>query len=151
MGQFDRALELHRQAIAMSPDDFFAWLDRGYTYFAIDNWNAALNDFDKALSLIPEAGTIFDIGVVYARMGKRAEALKVIDELHEQSKIRYILPFAYAEIYFNLGDSKRGFEYLEQAYRERSYSMVTPKTRFFNPLRSDPRFQAIYKKVGLPP
>ncbi len=80
-----------------------------------------------------------------------AEARKVLEELKELSKQRYVSPYNIACIYAGLNDKDKAFEWLDKAYEERSFfiAMLKVETVFDN-LRPDPRFQELVRKVGLP-
>ena len=64
-----------------------------------------------------------ELGLAHALAGNRGQALKLVGQLNEQSKQRYISPFNRAVIYGGLGDKRRAMEWLEQAFDERSVSL----------------------------
>ena len=92
------------------------------------------------------------LGHAYALAGKRDEALKVLDELKELSKEKRVSPGDMALLYTGLGQREQALEWLEKAYEERcgdlAYLKVDPR---FDSLRSDPRFQNLLRRIGLPP
>jgi hypothetical protein len=66
------------------------------------------------------------------------------------SSRRFVSPFCTAVIYVGLGDKMRALDGLEKAYEARSWSLLWLKMdKIFDPLRSDPRFIELLKKVGL--
>jgi hypothetical protein len=82
--------------------------------------------------------------------GDKDKALKVLDELLELSKQRYVSPYSIAEIYLALDQKDKGFAWLEKAYEERDYSLVYLKIALIaDSLRSDPRYKALLKKMNL--
>jgi adenylate cyclase len=88
----------------------------------------------------------------YAAIGKRAEAEKILRGLQAKSKGGYVSPYMVATIYAGLGDKDKAFEYLEKAYRDRCWDIVwclKADLRTDN-LRSDPRFDALVKRMALP-
>jgi tetratricopeptide (TPR) repeat protein len=111
----------------------------------------AVPDFEQAVALAHSPMMYGWLGGAYARAGRRSEALKVLSNLKELSSHRYVDPVAFIIIYTGLGDKDRAFQWMDKAYQERDYFLTTLKSPNWDPLRSDPRFQAIYKKVGLPP
>src|SRR5205814_10146111 len=92
-----------------------------------------------------------DLGYAYAASGKVGEAKKAIDELKQSSKQRYVSSYYIALIYAALGEKNLAFEWLENAYKERSdlliYLKVDPR---LDSLRSDARFADLMRRVGLP-
>ncbi len=90
------------------------------------------------------------MGITYAKMGKTAEAKKVLNELREQSKHTYVSPFGVAWICFTLGENDQGFQWLEKAYEDREYEMTSLKVNpLFDNVRSDPKFKTLLKKLDL--
>jgi len=85
-------------------------------------------------------------------MNEKEEALKLLDQLNELSKKRYVSPFYIAMVYFGLGDKKKLFEYLEKACEARESFLAFINTwPLFDSLRSEPRFKALLKKMGFKP
>ena len=85
---------------------------------------------------------------MYAATGKRDEALKIIAEMKKQSNVS---PMGLANVYNALGEKDQTFEYLEKAYAEGApllRALQSGKT--WDPLRSDPRFKDLLKRMGLP-
>ena len=84
--------------------------------------------------------------------GRKDEALKLFDELRGYSKQRYTSPFLTAIIYMGLGEKDQALEQLEKAYEDRSdYLPFLNAEPAFDSLRSDPRFQDLLRRMGLPP
>src|SRR5262245_2226598 len=87
-------------------------------------------------------------GYMNARVGNRDEALKAMDELRQRSS-KYVLPLFEARIHTAFGENDKALDYLERVYADRSESIVWLKVDpTFDPLRKDPRFIALIKKVG---
>jgi hypothetical protein len=82
--------------------------------------------------------------------GKRRHAQQVIAGLIDLSRKQYVPAMDIALIYIGLGDKDRAFEWMEKAYSDRDWAMCCIKVEsIFAPIRSDPRFQNIMKRVGL--
>jgi tetratricopeptide (TPR) repeat protein len=92
-----------------------------------------------------------DLGYAYAKAGKTEEALKVLDKLREESKRRYVPAGLFAPVYLGLGEREKVFESLERAYQEHdehtAWLLIDP---LFEPLRPDPRFQDLRRRMKLP-
>ena len=83
--------------------------------------------------------------------GNRAEAQKIIAELQQLAKSRYVPSYQIATIYAGLREKDQAFTWLEKAYEERSDGLVNLKAeQRFDSLRSDPRFTDLVRRVGLP-
>ncbi len=97
---------------------------------------------------VPLAG----LGFTYARGGRRLEARRVVDELEELTATVYVAPSLPAMIHAALGEHDRAFELLDRAFEERdTFLMKLAYAPFFEPLRSDPRFDALVGRIGLAP
>ena len=111
---------------------------------------AAVADAEKSASL---GGMLSKetLAFAYGQVGRKTDALKILDQLKEESKHRHVSTFGLFVASLGAGETDRAYQYLEQAYQERSeWLPLALRVPGFDPYRSDPRFQAIYKKVGLP-
>jgi tetratricopeptide (TPR) repeat protein len=92
------------------------------------------------------------LGHAYAVLGNVLEARRVLGELDELSKRRYVSPYEKAIVHLGLGETEQALEWLEKAYGERSgwlvYLQVEPR---LDRLRSDQRFGDLLRRVGLAP
>lgn len=91
-----------------------------------------------------------DAADAYAGTGRRADAGRIVDELTSMARSSYVPPAALVTAYAGLGDLDRAFAALEQAYGERSNLMRSLRVLpLLDPLRADPRFQDMLRRVGL--
>ena len=85
-----------------------------------------------------------------ASAGMKDEALKILERLDGLSKDRYVGSLYRAFVWMGLGEKNKALENLEKAYEERESSMAWLKVwPIFDSLRSEPRFQALLKKMNL--
>ncbi|GAG50475.1 unnamed protein product, partial [marine sediment metagenome] len=135
----------------MDPNFSIAHLYQGAAYADKAMWEEAITAWKKLVTLT--GGSPFAVGYLgygYAMSGQRDEALKVIDRLNELSKEKYVSPFSRALIYMGLGEKDQAFDYLAKAYKERESFLAFFKVwPFFDGLRTDPRFKALLRKMGL--
>jgi hypothetical protein len=84
--------------------------------------------------------------------GRRDEALKILNQLQERAdRGEYVTPFGIAWIQIGLGDKDQAFACLDKAYNDRSSGMIYLKVDpMFDPLRSDPRFTNLLRRMRLP-
>jgi tetratricopeptide (TPR) repeat protein len=111
----------------------------------------AIVEFQRAIQLEPAAAENRSmLAHAYAVSGKKAEALKIIDELKELSKSVYVAPYSIAIVYAGLGEKDQAFAWLDRAYDDRSgyLTWLTTDPQLDN-LRSDPRFADLLRRVGL--
>jgi len=101
---------------------------------------AALADYPR------DPDTMAHLAAVEASIGKRDEALKLMEELdHSEPKPYYHLAFLYAV----LGDKDRAFDALDNAYAHRDGDMLSLNVDpAFDGLHADPRFAALWRKIG---
>ena len=107
---------------------------------------------EKAVSLSP--GSPAAIGVLiraYAHAGRRSDALRLLAELKRRREAGYVPAGAFVNAYLGLGDNEQTFYWLEQAYKEQSNILQFLKSHpYFDPIRNDPRFADLVRRVGLP-
>lgn len=109
----------------------------------------AIAEFQKTVQLANgDPVQLAILAHAYAVAGKREEAQKIINELNEISQRRYVPAYLIALIYVGLDDKDQAFAWLEKAFAERSAGMVFIKVEpMFDPVRSDPRFQDLLRRV----
>ena len=90
------------------------------------------------------------LAIAYVRTGRRSDALKLLDDVRETAKHRYIKPSSIAPVYLALGDLDEGFRWLDRAVDEHDPVLCWLKLdSTFAPARNDPRFKVLLKKVRL--
>ena len=95
--------------------------------------------------------TCDDWGWLYAVSGRRDEARSIIQRMVDNPTGAYVDPFDVALAYVGLGEKEQAFNWLEKSYEARSTGMVVTKVQpFLDPLRSDPRFQDLLRRMNFP-
>jgi TolB-like protein/Tfp pilus assembly protein PilF/predicted Ser/Thr protein kinase len=147
------AIEQLRRVIAMDPNHYSAHFFLGHTYAANGQFDEAITTSEKAAALSGRApGALGVLGLVYGLAGRRDEANKVLNELLGLNRRRYVTPAALFHVYIGLGDRDQAFAWLEKAFQERSYIMAYLKViPMVDPLRTDPRFDDLLRRMGLAP
>ena len=91
------------------------------------------------------------MGHAYAAGDKRAEAVKIANELEQRSRESYVPPYWMATLYVALGNKDQAFNWLDKAYAERSGGLawlkIDPR---MDPLRQEARFTTLLGRVGVP-
>jgi serine/threonine protein kinase/tetratricopeptide (TPR) repeat protein len=150
--QYDQAIEQERKTLEMDTNFVLAGRYLGLAYEQKRMYDEAIEVFQKASTVSGERPLdTAALGHAYAVAGKHREARDVLKKLTEQSKQDYFPAFEIALIYSELGEKDEAFAWLEKAYEERYpwliHLNVDPR---LDSLRSDPRFQDLVRRVGLP-
>jgi len=91
------------------------------------------------------------MGFVYAVCGRRRQTLDIVAQFKRLAQNRYVDAYMVAAMYTGLGNKDHAFEWLNKAYEDRSSSIPFVKVDpFFDALHSDPRFQDLLRRIGLP-
>jgi serine/threonine protein kinase/tetratricopeptide (TPR) repeat protein len=151
--QYDRAKEQERKTLDMDPNFGVAHVLLGRVYLQEVRYADAITETQKAPSDVgrPDGRSLI-LARAYLKLGNRGKAQKVVQDLKDLSKRRYIPAYEMALAYTGLDDKERAFEWLQRAYEERS---LRPDLMRIDPiydnLRSDPRYQDLMRRVGLGP
>ncbi|MGB0035456.1 MAG: protein kinase [Candidatus Acidiferrales bacterium] len=152
--QWDPAIEQLRRAKEVDSTFWFNPQFLGRAYEQKGRLPEAIVEFQRAIELEPyNAENWASLGHAYALSGKRSDALKVLDHLKELSaKGNYVAPYNVAIIHAGLGEIDQAFAWLDRACKDRSYymSVYLSTDARLDPLRSDPRFADLRRRVGLP-
>jgi tetratricopeptide (TPR) repeat protein len=91
------------------------------------------------------------LGRYYVKSGEKAQALQLLEDLEDISKETHISPLLLAGLHISLGDNDQAITLLERAYDEKDYGLIYFKMdKNFDPLRSDPRFQDLMRRMNFP-
>ncbi len=181
MGRFEEAITEFRRALALDPTSLINNTTLGAAFYSARQYDQAIEQYHKALEMDPnfrlahgnlgsaylqksmdregvaefeKAGSVSGLAYAYAVSGKRVEAQKALDRIYELSKQKYVPADRFATIYIGLGEKDKAIEWLEKGYEERSTGgpptglKVQPE---FDPLRSDPRFADLLRRMNLEP
>jgi TolB-like protein len=110
----------------------------------------AIAKLEEAVSLSGGSNHRALLGRAYALAGDRTRALAILDELKALSQQRYVSPFDLAVVYVGLGDRDTAFRWLEESYQQRVFRIIELTMPMFDSLRSDPRWQDLVRRIGLP-
>jgi tetratricopeptide (TPR) repeat protein len=149
---YDDALEAGKKAVELDASSPVAHQRLGAVYEQKGMFTEAIAEFQKAVNGSNRVQlAISSLAHAYAIAGNRAEAEKLLTELKERSGHEYVSSYLIAEIYIALGEKDEAFKLLDKAYDERSIDLVLAKADpRLAPLRDDPRFRELLKKVGFP-
>ncbi len=151
--QFDQAIEQCRKTQEMDPSFPPTYWVLGDAYAAKGMHREALAEYEKYSALSPGSPlALASLGYAHARLGERSQALRVLEELRAASQQRYVPALSFAVVYVGLGEKEQALAWLERAYEERTNFLAYLKVQWtWDPLRSDPRFADLLRRLGLPP
>jgi TolB-like protein/DNA-binding winged helix-turn-helix (wHTH) protein/Tfp pilus assembly protein PilF len=140
-----------QKLLEFNPDFTLGHRFLGQVYEGNRMYPKAMAEFRKAVELSSGAPVdVAALGHVAAVSGDPTEARKALQRLEELAKQRYVASYGRVLIYAGLGENDRALEWLERAFQERSTWMVKLKVDSrLDPLRGDPRFADLMRRVGL--
>jgi serine/threonine-protein kinase len=149
---YDEAIGQYRKALEMDSNSGFTHWALGRALLAQGKFNEAIAEFQKAIPLSGDSpDEPVELARAYALAGRRDEALKIIGELNKLSEHKHVSPTGIAAIYGALGDKNQAFAFLNKAFDERDFVLIMLKVEpMLDPLRSDPRFAELVRRIGLP-
>ena len=149
--RYDEAIRELRALLAAQPGDPEALWDLGIVLVENNQPKEAIPVLEKAVALSNRSPGVIGVLIeAYARAGRRSDALRLLAELNRRRRKGYVPAKAFVNAYLGLGEEEETFAWLERAYQEKSNIMqflkVDPN---LDPLRSDPRFADLLRRVGL--
>ena len=147
--RFDEAEAQAHKTIKMDPRFFRAHYYLGAVLQLKGNIAGAIPEFQKSFDLNGDPYSLAMLGQAYARNGKKDEAQKVLAQLNEEAKSRYVAPYALAVLYAGLGEKEHALDELERAYQrgDTNRLFIMKVDPFLDELRDQPRFQALLQRV----
>jgi len=147
--RYDEAIAQMRKTLEMDPGFYYAHWNLGSALAATGALGPAIEEYQKARSLNDDPSMLGLLGRALAVSGNRTEAMKILEQLNTLSQQRYVSAYSFAMVHLGLGDKEEALRYLEKAYEDRAgellrYINVEP---VLDPLRGNPRFEALVQKV----
>jgi TolB-like protein/Flp pilus assembly protein TadD len=147
----DEAIPWFHRVLDMDPNFLRARFGLGLALAHEKRYDEAIAELQKAVELSGGgAGQLAALGYAYAAAGRRAEALEIVQRLKERSREHYVPPAMVAAVFSGLGEKDQAMVWLEKAVEERDPWLTSLKVEpMYDPLRSDPRFLDVLRRVGL--
>ncbi|HXM99006.1 MAG TPA: winged helix-turn-helix domain-containing protein [Candidatus Dormibacteraeota bacterium] len=152
--EYESLVEAGRRGVASYPNEWVEHRDLGAGYEGTGKPLEAISEYEKAIEMSngdPDVSA--SLAHAFAAIGRKPEAEKILRDLERKAKSAYVSPYTIATVYAGLGQKDKAFEWLERAYQQRSLDLswyIKADLRIDN-LRSDPRFEALLRGIGLPP
>jgi TolB-like protein/Tfp pilus assembly protein PilF len=147
--RYDEAIAQLRKTLEMDSGYYFAHVNLGQALEMKGARDAAIAEYQKARALNDDPSVLGLLARFYGLSGNKTEAEKILNQLKELSTQRYVAAYSFALTYLGLGDKEEALRWLEKSYQDRAgadmgYIRVDP---FLDPLRGNPRFEALAEKI----
>jgi DNA-binding winged helix-turn-helix (wHTH) protein/TolB-like protein/Flp pilus assembly protein TadD len=149
-GRADRAIELLRQVLEMDPQYTYAHLVLGQIYGERGEGERAVAAFNEARRFDDNPVILSSLAVTHGLAGRRGEVEKLLAEMQQLSRRRYVSPYSLATVYAVLGEKEQALDCLQQAYESRSLELIYLKFAplpWFDGVRAEPRFKALVGRL----
>jgi tetratricopeptide (TPR) repeat protein len=146
----DEAILILEKMLEIHPNHFPVQNALSIAYSAGEMHEKAICTAERVVRLT-ERGSYWlsMLGLVYARGGRLDDARQIIIELEERAKGEYVAPTCFSIILVQLVETEEALSWLERAYEQRDPILITLKYPFYDPIRSDPRFQDLLRRMNL--
>lgn len=152
-GQRDQAHSEIQEVLRLSPEFATARYFLGFFYLNEGKYGDAVVEYENARKALGGTSHLKGpLGFALAKAGRREEARRVLEELKELSKTKYIASYDIAQIHAGLEEKDQVFTYLQKAYEEnaRKELLGIRDDIAFDLIRSDPRYEELMRKIGFP-
>lgn len=146
-GQLDKAIAAAHRVSELDPNYLYREPSLAIIYRESGRYDEAVAVYTKAQQVThsPNAG----LAVTYAQMGRKEDARRILNQILEEARTRYVPGVEIASIYAALGERKETFGWLERAYAEHDWTLSLIKfDPVFRSLQSDPRFADLLRRIG---
>ena len=146
--RYDEVIKQHQRTAQLDSNFLYGDYFPGAAYREKGMLREAVAEYER-VPVPPPFPPFPGLAVTYARMGRMDDARKIALAWEEFSKNRYVAPDVLAVIYANMNEKEKAFHWLDKAFEGHSSGVMG--LRFipeYDPLRSDPRFSALLKKLG---
>jgi eukaryotic-like serine/threonine-protein kinase len=150
--RYDDAIEQLQRTVELDPNYPVTYWILGLLLRKMGRYELAIAEGEKGVKLSGGSSLMrAALAQTFATAGRRKKAIQILDDLTKLAKQKYAAPYFFAGIHVGLGEGDRAIEYLEKSYEEHShwlmYLHIDPS---MDDLRSNPRFQDLLRRVGLP-
>jgi TolB-like protein/DNA-binding winged helix-turn-helix (wHTH) protein/Tfp pilus assembly protein PilF len=149
--RYDESIGELRSFLAVHSDDAIAHLSLAFPMIATGQAKEAIPDLEKTASLMNRSpGALELLATAHARAGNRGGAVRLLQELKQREKTGYVQATSFINPNLALGNYDEALAWLERAYKQQEGILQWVKVHpFFDPVRSDPRFKDLQRRVGL--
>lgn len=148
--KFDRVLEVSRGALTLDPAACLPLLSMGIAYEQKKMFEEAIASYERYGQCTGRPISENRIGIAHAKAGRRMEAQNMLNRVEADCRQRYCSDSNLAEFYLSLGEKEKGLQFLAKAIENRDPHLLNGLSGpFLDTLASEPKYQALRKKVNL--
>jgi TolB-like protein/Flp pilus assembly protein TadD len=150
--RYDDALEQLQRTVELDPNYPVTYWVLGLLLAKMGRYELAIAEGEKGVKLSGGSPLMnAALAQTLATAGRSEKAIQILDDLTTLAKQKYVAPYFFAGIHIGLGEDDRAIEYLEKSYEEHSHWLIyLHLDPSIDSLRSNPRFQDLSQRVGLP-
>ncbi len=150
--RFNEAQQVLQRTVELDPGAYAAFVNLAGTYSQKGKFSESIALLEKLARGSPDDMMVQGpLGYAYAKSGRKADAETLLKNLTDESRTKYVSGYFLSWICIGLGRKEDAMEWLERAYQRGEYQLTWMRAEpVFDPLRSDPRFADLVRKVGLP-
>ena len=152
--EFPLAVKVYQQLLDLDPDFYKGYSSMGRVLALMGRYDEAIAALEKARSLAGEAPrtVLSALGHTLGRAGRTEEALRLLEQLREMSKTTWVPSACFGSLYLGMGDHKSALDYFEASADARELAATGFNVHpMYDPIRSEPRFQALLRRINLLP
>ncbi len=150
MGDYEEAIKYFRDALELEPEFGLARQGLGIAYVMQNRPEDAVRELKLASQQMKGPRRLALLGYGYGMLGQTADALQVLEDLRNLARSERVPALTFAQVYLGMGDKDHAFEWMEKATTEKDLSMALQWDSLYEPLRKDPRYLRLLRRMKLP-
>jgi Tfp pilus assembly protein PilF len=151
--QYDKSMGFCEAMFQIDENYYPAYQKLAETYLLMESFDDAIDVLEKAVTISKGAASVrAGLGFAYAQAGRTDDARKILRELEEESKKKYVSPIPLALVHCGLGEKDKAIKYLQKAREQHRGGLLSVKIgSLWASLRSEPAFTRLISSIGLSP
>jgi TolB-like protein/Flp pilus assembly protein TadD len=147
--RYDEGIAQLRNTIEMDPRFYYAHWNLGTALQFNGQLREAFAEYKTAAELSDDPLLLGLLAQAYAKLRQRGEAVKMLEQLHQLARRRYVANYAFAIVHMALGEKDKAIDCFERAYHNHAGPdlILIKVDPMLDPLRGDPRFEALVQKI----
>jgi len=151
-GGYAEAVTAFRSALELDPDyaEGHGWL--GFAYLKMGHREEGIAELERSAQLSNNSSPMVAwLAHAYGLVARHADGHRLLQTLANRSRTEWVSPMHFARVHAGLGEFDRAFAYLDDAYTRGSPALIRLKSDpLLDPLKGDPRFAALVRRLNLP-